>query len=90
MPAQRERTAREWFEEAQRAYVEGHQACASCGGRHQVYKGRRGGRLEYYCPACDFYAFHDEGSGQFYAVAGREVPDHAHPATAPRSQTTAV
>jgi hypothetical protein len=80
MQAHWERTAREWFDEAQRAYVEGHQACASCGGKHQVYKGRRGGRLEYYCPACDFFAFHDEGSGQFYAVAGRPVPDTTHTA----------
>jgi hypothetical protein len=67
-----ERTAREWFELAERAHVEGHQACARCGGRHQVYKGRRGRRLEYYCPACDFFTFHDEVSGQFYA-AGHEV-----------------
>jgi hypothetical protein len=88
MPASRERTARDWYEEAQRAYVEGHQACASCGRRHQVYKGHRGSRLEYYCPACDFFTFHDERSGQFYAVAGHEAPDNAHPATAPRPHAT--
>jgi hypothetical protein len=90
MSGQQERTAREWFDEAQRAYVEGHQACASCGGRHQVYKGRRGHRLEYYCPACDFYAFHDESIGQFYAVAGRDVPDVAHAGPASMSQTTTL
>jgi hypothetical protein len=77
-----ERTARDWFDEAQRAYVEGHQACASCGRTHQVYRGRRGQRLEYYCPACDFYAFHDESSGQFYAVAGRELPQFVPPVPA--------
>ena len=82
MPRHSERTAREWFEEAKRAYVEGHQACPCCGGRHQVYKGRRGSRQDYYCPACDFYAFHDEGSGQFYAAAGHEVPVCAQPALA--------
>jgi hypothetical protein len=70
-----ERTAREWFEEAERAYIEGHQACASCGRRHQVYKGRRSNRLEYYCPACDFYAFRDESNGQFFAAAGREIAE---------------
>jgi hypothetical protein len=85
-----ERTAREWFELAERAHVEGHQACAFCGGRHQVYKGRRGNRLEYYCPACDFYAFHDHTSGQFYAAAGREVPEVAHTELTSMSQTTTV
>ena len=90
MPRHPERTAREWFEEAARAYAEGHQACASCGGRHQVYKGRRGSRLEYYCPACDFYAFHDESKGQFYAAAGHEVPEVAHTELASMSHTTTV
>jgi hypothetical protein len=85
-----ERTAREWFEDAERAYGEGHQACPCCGRRHQVYKGRRGSRLEYYCPACDFYAFRDEGSGQFHAVAGRDVPEVAHAGLASMSQTTTL
>jgi hypothetical protein len=85
-----ERTARDWFAEAERAYHEGHQACANCGGRHQVYKGRRGQRLEYYCPACDFYAFHDESKGQFYAAAGHEVPEVAHTELASMSHTTTV
>jgi hypothetical protein len=85
-----ERTAQNWFEEAERAYVEGHQACASCGGRHQVYRGQRRNRLEYYCPACDFYAFHDESSGQFYAVPGRGPGDLAQPEPASTSQTTTL
>ena len=85
-----ERSAREWFEEAVRAYDVGHQACPSCGGSHQVYRGRRGRRQEYYCPACDFYAFHDEAGGQFYAVAGRPLPDLAHAGLAATSQTTAL
>jgi hypothetical protein len=90
MPGHRERTAREWFGEAERAYVEGHQACAYCGGRHQVYRGRRGHRLEYYCPACDFYAFLDESSGQFYAAPGRDAAHLAHPGLAALSQTTSL
>ena len=90
MPRHAERTPREWFELAERAYVEGHQACASCGGRHQVYKGRRGSRLEYYCPACDFYAFHDEGNNQFHAVAGRELTPVVHAGPASMSQMTTL
>jgi len=78
MPGHSERTARQWFEAAEHAYLEGHQACACCGGSHQVYKGRRGTRLEYYCPACDFFAFRDDHSGQFYAVAGHELPELAY------------
>src|SRR5262249_60368835 len=31
-----ERTPLEWFREAARVYVEGHQACIWCGGRHRV------------------------------------------------------
>jgi hypothetical protein len=90
MPSQRERTAKEWFDAAARAYVDGHQACASCGGRHQVYKGRRGKRQEYYCPACDFFAFHDEGNGQFFAVAGRALPAPVFQGVASISQTTTL
>jgi hypothetical protein len=90
MPGEPERTAREWFEEAERAYVELHQACASCGGRHQVYKGRRGNRLEYYCPACDFFAFRDDSNGLFYAVAGRDVPQLPPTVTASHAQATAL
>ncbi len=90
MPRHPERTALEWFQLAERAHGEGHQACASCGRRHQVYKGRRGPRMEYYCPACDFYAFHDESKGQFFAAAGHEAPPAAHPELASMSHTTTV
>jgi hypothetical protein len=72
MPTHPVRSAQEWFEEAARAYVAGHQACAWCGGRYQVYKGQRGSRLEYYCPGCDFYAFHDPSTGRYFAAPGHE------------------
>jgi len=85
-----EQTAQQWFAEAQRAYIERHQACPSCGGSHQVYRGRRGTRLEYYCPACDFFAFHDESSGQFFAVAGHDLPDRTYPGVVSTSQTTTL
>jgi hypothetical protein len=84
------RTARAWFEEAVRVYVEGHQACAWCGSRHLVYKGRRGNRVEYYCPGCDFYAFHDPSTGQYFAAAGRDEANLPQPARASTSQTTTV
>ena len=52
--------------------------------------GRRGKRLEYYCPACDFFAFHDESSGQFFAVAGRPLPAAAYTGLVSMSQTTTL
>jgi hypothetical protein len=70
MSEQPEHTSRDWFEKASLAYLEGHQACAWCGEPHQVYKGERGSRQEFYCPACDFYTFHDVLSGQFFAAPG--------------------
>ncbi len=75
-----ERSPREWFEEAARAFVEGHQACAWCGGRYQVYRRQRGGRLEFYCPGCDFYSFHDRKSNQYFAALGRDSVAAASPA----------
>ena len=78
MPGHPDRTARSGSRRQKRAYREGHQACASCGIMHQVYKGQRGTRLEYYCPACDFFAFHDNRNGQFYAAAGHGIPEVAH------------
>jgi hypothetical protein len=83
-----ERTPREWFDEAARAYADGHQACAWCGGTHQVYRRKRSSRTEYYCPGCDFFAFHDPTTGQFFAVTGHDVPALPHPALASTSQTT--
>ena len=65
--------SREWFEKAVRVYVEGHQACAWCGERYQVYKGHRSTRLEYYCPGCEFYVCHDLVTGQYYVAPGVET-----------------
>lgn len=83
-----EPSPREWYHEAARVYVEGHQACAWCGGQHQVYQKTRGHRVEYYCPACDFYTFYDQQSGQYFAVPGRDGVPHAPQAS--MSQTTTV
>jgi hypothetical protein len=85
-----ERTSREWYELAVSAYVEGHQACAWCGGKHQVYRKQRASRVEYYCPACDFFAFHDPGTGQFFAATGHDVPALPQPGLASTSQTTTL
>jgi len=64
------RTAREWFEDEAQCYVEGHQACAWCGGRHRVFKTSRGSRLEYHCADCDFYVSHDEQTGAYAMEPG--------------------
>jgi hypothetical protein len=64
------RTAQEWFAEAARDYVDGHQACAWCGGRHRVFKTRHGTRLEYHCTDCDFYVCHDEQTNAYAVEPG--------------------
>lgn len=70
MRPHQERTGAEWFVEAARCYVEGHQGCPWCGGSHRVYKTERDGRLEYYCSGCDFYASHDSRADAYVAVPG--------------------
>lgn len=65
-----ERTAVEWFEEAERWYVEGHQGCACCGRQHCVFRSEWNQRVEYYCSVCDFSACHDAATGRCFAVVG--------------------
>jgi hypothetical protein len=65
-----ERTPVEWFYEAARWYLEGHQGCPSCRGQHCVFRSSWGRRLEYYCSACDFSACHDGESGRYFACRG--------------------
>jgi hypothetical protein len=66
----KERTPVEWFVEAARWYVEGHQGCASCGGQHCVFQSSWGHRIEYYCSACDFSTCHDRQTGRYFASPG--------------------
>jgi hypothetical protein len=63
-------TAIDWFQEAARAYVEGHQACVWCGGCHRVYRNERSGCIEYYCASCEFYAIHDRAHNRYYSAPG--------------------
>ena len=65
-----ERSPAEWFEEAARCYVEGHQACAWCGRAHAVFKSAWGEHVEYHCPECDFSACRDRQSGLHFASRG--------------------
>jgi hypothetical protein len=60
----------EWFERAAAWYVEGHQGCACCGGRHCVFRSEWGLRVEYYCSVCDFSACHDLRTDHYYATPG--------------------
>jgi hypothetical protein len=69
-----ERTAVEWFVDAARWYVEGHQGCVSCGGQHCVFRSEWGERVEYYCSACDFSVCHDGQTGHYFAAAGDGAP----------------
>jgi hypothetical protein len=70
MAPKTEWTADQWFAEASRWYVEGHQGCASCHGRHCVFRSEWGSRVEYHCTACDFSACHDAQTGQSFVAFG--------------------
>lgn len=65
------RTPCEWFHEATRSYVEGHQACAWCGGQHRVFKSRHDERIEYSCIDCHFYVCHDTVNDSYEAEPGQ-------------------
>jgi hypothetical protein len=71
MTPDRQWTFAEWFHEAAHWYVEGHQACAWCGGSHRVFKAERDTRLEYYCNDCDFYVCHDRQADVYYMAPGQ-------------------
>jgi transposase-like protein len=66
-----ERSHLEWFEESARYYVQAHQGCPWCGECNCVYKSERGGRQEYQCGNCNFYACHDQGTGRYHMTPGR-------------------
>jgi len=53
------KTAEEWFSDAMRWYLEGHQGCPCCQKRHCVFRSRWGTRIEYHCNACDFSVAQD-------------------------------
>ena len=68
------RTSRDWFDEAAKCYVEGHQGCAWCGGSYRVYQIQKPGLTTYYCHCCDFRAEHDKGKGDYSHVPGERTP----------------
>jgi hypothetical protein len=65
-----ERTAAEWFEEACRCYLEGHQACAWCRRSHQVYRDETPRGVEFHCYHCDFHVSHDADLDRYALVPG--------------------
>ena len=67
-----ERTARDWFQEAARCYVENHQGCAWCGGSHRVYHQRQHTEVIYFCTGCDFRASHDHATGRYSSLPGED------------------
>ncbi len=73
-----ERTPQEWFEQAARTYVEGHQACAWCGGAHRVFQSQRGSKCVYFCNFCDFCVEFDVDTGAYLAVPGEDPADSRH------------
>lgn len=60
------RTTAEWFAAVEHGYLEKHQGCASCGGRHCVFRTETEQFVEYYCYACDFSVCRNTGTGRHF------------------------
>jgi hypothetical protein len=69
-----ERTSSQWFEEASRYYLEGHQACAWCRVPHQVYKVQTSTGIAYHCHRCEFHVAHDTHLNRYVLVPGEGKP----------------
>jgi hypothetical protein len=67
-----ERTAGDWFKEAESCYVEKHQGCAWCGGSHRVFRLRQGQQVQFYCNACDFRVGFDQATGEYFSIPGEK------------------
>ncbi len=65
------RSAAQWFEQATRCYVEGHQRCAWCGASHSVFRSARPDRLEFACSACDFFVCYNHVSDRYFSSPGQ-------------------
>src|SRR4051812_45300149 len=66
------RAPSEWFVEATRWYLQGHQGCAHCREQHCVFRSAYGVRVEYYCTACDFSVCHDTQTDRYFAALGEK------------------
>jgi hypothetical protein len=74
------RSSAEWFQEAQRCYLEQHQGCAWCGGSHRVFQTHADQHLTYSCSTCDFRVGFDKENDRYFLIPG-ENPSEINPAT---------
>lgn len=56
----------EWFAKAAQCYIDGHQACVACGGRHCVFRTETADLVEFYCYSCDFSVCNDRRTGRHH------------------------
>jgi hypothetical protein len=77
MQAAVEQSAASWFERAARSYVEHHQGCPWCGGRHCVFRSLRPEREQYSCYQCDFFTCHVHHEDLYLVTPGTtSFPSH--------------
>jgi hypothetical protein len=78
MQRSQERSPADWFADARRWYLEEHQGCPHCHGRHCVFRSQWGARVEYHCTECDFSAAHDAATSRYCAQHGESLtlPEH--------------
>jgi hypothetical protein len=75
------RSARDWFEEAARYYIEAHQGCAWCQATNQVYRSERDDLMEFRCGACEFYVSYHRRLDRHYMAPGDRRRVEAAPRT---------
>ena len=64
------KSARDWFIEAERCYLENHQGCPWCGGSHRVFQCNEGENTVYFCQACDFKAVRNSVNDSYQHIPG--------------------
>jgi hypothetical protein len=67
-----ERTAKQWFAEAEAWYAERHQACPWCRRANCLYRKKGDSILEYECGRCDFFTCRSVYAGNYFVDAGRK------------------
>jgi len=70
-----ERTAADWFTEAQRSYAEKHQGCPWCNGQHRVHRVVQGAKIKFVCQRCDFQVYFDAQTKRYQFIRGEPLSE---------------
>jgi hypothetical protein len=71
------RSAADWFHEAECAYCEQHQGCAWCSNTHCVRQSHHRGKHIFACQRCDFQVSYEAKANRYHVVPGEELNESA-------------